>query len=87
MENKLKILTRTLIIGFLLFSIYTFVTHDDSTAIIMNDNISNWLIISYIIGFFMVIIFGVGSIFVIAGIGSMLLQKLLGWAFNTDFFD
>ena len=79
MENKLKLITRILLLLFWLFSVYS--------VVFMSDNTSNWLVIPLMIGMFTLIGLGVVLMFGFVGICQAILFAFFNWAFDTDFFD
>ena len=81
MENKdniYKLIVRTLLIGFVLFSLYSVVFMDDSENV--------WMVIPFIVGMFTIIGVGITLIFSLVGICVFLITTLISWAFDTDYF-
>ncbi len=78
-DNIFKLIARTLIICFVLFSLYS--------VAFMQDVESAWMILPFAIGSLgwmgiIAILF-----FAFVGICIFLITQFLNWAFNTDYFD
>lgn len=78
-DNIYKKIARILLIGFVLFSLY---------SVCFMDDIDNpWMSVPYVIGAFAFIGCGVVLGLFIVGVGIFLITRFLNWAFNTDYFD
>ena len=82
MENKdniFKLITRILLIGFLIFSLYI--------VAFPPKNESFWMVFPFAIGSLAWLGIGVVVGFAVIGGCVFLITRFLGWAFNTDYFD
>lgn len=78
-DNKFKLIARTLLIGFLLFSLYS--------VAFMQDVETWWMLLPFTIGSLgWMIIMGIAFMGFI-GTCLYLLTKFLNWAFNTNYFE
>lgn len=77
--NIFKLITRTLIIGFVIFSMYVVIFPPKDESI--------WLVIAFPIGALTLLGIGIIGVFSFVGLCTFLVTRLLGWAFNTDYFD
>lgn len=78
-DNKFKLIIRTLVISFILYSMYVVVFPPKDESI--------WLVIAYPIGALTLLGIAIIGLFSFVGLCTFLVTRLLGWAFNTDFFD
>lgn len=82
MENKdniFKLITRILLFGFLVFSLYIVVFPPKSESF--------WLLLPFVLGSLAWLVIGVVVGFAFIGGCVFLLTRFLNWAFNTDYFD
>lgn len=78
-DNIFKLITRTLVIGFVLFSMYVVIFPPKDESI--------WLVIAFPIGALTLLGIGIIGGFSFVGLCTFLITRLLGWTFNTDYFD
>ena len=78
-DNKFKLIIRTLVISFILYSMYVVVFPPKDESI--------WLVIAYPIGALTLLGIAIIGLLSFVGLCTFLVTRLLGWAFNTDFFD
>lgn len=82
MENKdniFKLITRILLFGFLVYSMYI--------VVLPPKHESFWMVLPFAVGSLVWLIIGVVVVFTVIGSFVFLVTRFLNWAFNTDYFD
>ena len=82
MENKdniFKLITRILLFGFLVYSMYI--------VAFPPKHESSWMALPFVVGSLAWLIIGGVVMFTVIGSCVFLVTRFLNWAFNTDYFD